>query len=126
MKPLILALALAAAATPALAENWQMIGQDEQNAIISLDLDSYRVEGGYRLIRTKWGFSPSYPDQDYVISLEAYDCRNRVMSTRKMTTVMKDGTRKEEAWDTDQWDSVAAGTTGETVYEKVCAEDFKP
>lgn len=124
MKPFLIALAVAAVATPALAENWRTLDVASTSTNeVALDEDSIAVvDRSKRRVRTRWYFKPNPEGRRMLISEEIYDCQTPVRSTRSMVTTFDDGRNDRQAWDDDQWDKIPPESIGEDIRQIVCAK----
>lgn len=121
MKPLLLSLGLLALATPALAENWQIVDRSTQQGDMSIDLDSLQVSGDRRFIDVKFGAGLDAPEELWTLVKTGVDCRGRLMSMGDMAIHYKDGTVEAEKFEIDaNWRAVVPGTPSEIIFNQVC------
>lgn len=114
------ALAVLAAATPALAFDWYRVGSDDAGAVIEIDREAIRVQGSLRIVKTRWTFGDSDAKRAEALSVEKYDCERAVLSTVELTTTFKDGRIDRKAWDDDSWETIVDGTTAKAIRDEVC------
>lgn len=119
------ALAVFAAATPALAREWYRIGSDDLGAVVEIDRDAVRVQGSLRIVRSRWTFGPGDTQRAEAVSVEKYDCDRSVLSTAELTTTFRDGRVDRKAWDDDSWEPIADDTTAGAIRDEVCGEPVR-
>lgn len=114
------ALAVLAAATPALARDWSRVGSDDKGAVVEIDRAALRIQGSLRIVRTRWTFGAGDAQRAEAVSVEKYDCDRGVLSTVELTTTFKDGRVDRKAWDDDAWEPIEANTTAGAIRDAVC------
>lgn len=121
---LIIALAALVVAAPAVAQDWETIGESPKLNIY-VDRDTVKRQGNIVTAWTKWVYPNSgRKDEAYYVARNRHDCENR--TTTLLSYIFynaKDEAIKSGKLETYQQkaDDMAPGTDGEYVLNHVCA-----
>jgi hypothetical protein len=118
MRVLIFASAMLVA-SPAAAESWKFLWQDDNSGRIYADVDSERADGNDRYVSGK----QERPDHKVVVTSNRIDCSKRELSVLTAVAYDTDGTvldREDFRTSTPPTVAIAPGSGFEALANEVC------